>query len=63
MTEKRSPCLRCERLGKDKDQCARSCQELDRYREELPYGLLSGEDLSDYYIPGTERTPSYRNPF
>jgi len=63
MTEKRSPCLRCERLAEDKDECARSCEELDRYQEELPYRLLSGEDLSDYRIPGTDRTPSYRNSF
>jgi hypothetical protein len=61
MTEKRSPCLRCERLEKDKDECARSCEELQRYREDLPYGLLSGEDMSDYHIPGTARTPSYRS--
>jgi hypothetical protein len=50
-------------LGEDKDECARFCEELDRYREELPYGILSGEDLSDYHIPGTCRTPSYRNSF
>ena len=63
MSEKRSPCLHCKRLDEDKEECARFCEELDRYREELPYGLLSGEDLSDYQIPGTARTPSYRNPF
>jgi len=61
MTAKRSPCLQCKRLAEDKEECARFCEELDRYREELPYGGLSGEDLSDYHIPGVARTPSYRN--
>lgn len=63
MSTKRSPCLGCERLAEDKDECARFCEELQRYREELPYGLLSGEDLSDYQIPGSNRTPSYRSPY
>jgi hypothetical protein len=63
MSDKRSPCLHCKRLDKDKEECARFCEELDRYREELPYGVLSGEDLSDYHIPGAARTPSYRNSF
>jgi hypothetical protein len=63
MSDKRSPCLHCKRLDEDKEECARFCEELDRYREELPYGVLSGEDLSDYHIPGVARTPSYRNSF
>ena len=61
MREERSLCLQCERLTMDKVECAGSCEELDRFIERLPYFLLSGEDLADYAIPGSLRTPAYFN--
>ena len=59
MYAERSPCLQCERLTKDKSECASSCEELQRYMEKLPYFALTGEDLTSYRIPGVERTPAH----
>ena len=59
MRAERSPCLQCERLTKDKCECAQSCKQLEMYMENLPYFWLTGEDLTYYRIPGLERTPAY----
>ena len=59
MVEERSPCLQCERLKKNKLECAASCEELDKFKEELQHCPLNQEDSTDYRIPGLERTRSY----
>ena len=59
MHGERSPCLQCERLLMDKVECSRWCEELENFVESLPYSLLSGEDLTEYGIPGVQRTPVY----
>jgi hypothetical protein len=59
MSEERSPCLRCERVNKNKNECVGSCQELDRYQEGLPYLSLWRGDPVCYLIPGLERTRSH----
>ena len=59
MRAERSPCLQCERLKKDKYECAPSCKQLEMYMEKLPYCLLTGEDLTYYRMPGLERTPAH----
>jgi hypothetical protein len=56
MEEDRSPCLQCERVNKSKNQCAGSCDELDHYKDGLPYFSLWREDPVCYVIPGLERT-------
>jgi hypothetical protein len=52
MSEERSPCLQCERLSMDKVECSGWCEKLENFMERLPYSLLSGEDLTEYGIPG-----------
>jgi hypothetical protein len=59
MREERSPCLQCERLSMDKIECSGWCEKLENFMERLPYSLLSGEDLTEYGIPGAQRTPVY----
>ncbi len=59
MVEKRSPCLKCERLEKNKLECAASCDELDQFKEGLHHCLLTQEDSTDYRIPGLQRTRCY----
>jgi hypothetical protein len=59
MEEDRSPCLECERVDKSKNQCAVSCEELERYQDGLPYLSLWKEDPVCYVIPGLERTRCY----
>jgi hypothetical protein len=59
MEEDRSPCLQCERVDKSKNQCCGSCDELDSYKDGLPYFSLWREDPTCYVIPGLERTRSY----
>ena len=44
MHEERSPCLQCEHLKMDKSKCAKSCKELDRFKENLPQFSLSPGD-------------------
>ena len=61
MDEDRSPCLDCERVNKSKNECANSCEELDRYREGLPYLSLWRGDPLCYVIPGLERARTYSN--
>ena len=46
MEEDRSPCLQCERVNKSKIQCCGSCDELDSYKDGLPYFSLWREILS-----------------
>lgn len=58
MVVERSPCLRCKRLKKNKLECAASCEELDKFKEQLHHSLLTQEDSTDYRIPGLERTLS-----
>ena len=55
--EERSPCLRCERLRKNKLECAELCEKRKMYVRKLPYFLLSTEDLNDfsiYHVPDGE---------
>lgn len=59
MEEERSPCLECERVNKNKNDCVSLCEELDRYQEGLPYFSLWKEDPACYFIPGLERTRTY----
>lgn len=59
MPKERSPCLQCERLPMDKVECAGGCEKLENFIEHLPYYLLSGEDLTEYGIPGARRTPAH----
>ena len=59
MAEERSPCLQCERVNKNKNECVGSCEELVRYQEGLPSYSLWREDPDCYHIPGLERTRSY----
>ena len=59
MVEERSPCLKCERLKRNKLECAASCEELEKFREKLHRCLLTEEDSTEYRIPGLERTPRY----
>ena len=59
MEEDRSPCLQCERVNKSKTQCCGSCDDLDSYKDGLPYFSLWREDPVCYGIPGLERTRSY----
>ena len=59
MKEDRSPCLQCERVNKSKNQCCGSCEELDNYKDGLPYFSLWREDPVCYVIPGLERTRTY----
>ena len=59
MEKDRSPCLECERVDKSKNQCADSCNELDKYREGLPSFSLWRGDPDCYVIPGLERTRNY----
>lgn len=59
--EERSPCVRCERLDKNKNECADSCEKLKMYQERSPH-LTLYKGTSDYYsMPGLQRTPSYRS--
>ena len=59
MSEEKSPCLQCERVNKNKNECVDSCDELDRYQEGLPgLSLWKGNPVS-YIIPGLERTRSH----
>ena len=59
MDEDRSPCLECERVNESKTRCVDNCEELDRYRDGLPYLSLWKGDPVCYVIPGLERTRSY----
>lgn len=59
MDEDRSPCLECERVNESKNQCVDKCEELDRYRDGLPYLSLWRGDPLCYVIPGLERTRTY----
>ncbi len=59
MSEDKSPCLQCERVNKNKNECVGSCQELDTYREGLPCFSLWRENPVCYSVPGLERTRSY----
>ena len=59
MEEDRSPCLDCERANKSKNQCAGSCELLQKYQDSLPYFSLWREDPDCYVIPGLERTRNY----
>lgn len=43
----------------DKVECAGGCEKLENFIEHLPYYLLSGEDLTEYGIPGARRTPAH----
>jgi hypothetical protein len=55
MVKRRSPCYHCERLNKSKYECARSCEELAKYKERLSQYVLSRQDTPYYSIPGSER--------
>ena len=57
MIEERSPCLKCERLKRNKLECAASCGELEKFNEKLHHCQLTEEDSTEYRIPGLERTP------
>ena len=58
--EERSPCITCERLKKNKNECADSCEKLKTYQESSPHLTLYGETPGYYTMPGLQRTPSYR---
>ena len=60
MSKERSPCFQCERLKKDKLDCARSCEPLHEYMESLPYFLMSQDDSTSYRVPGLERREACR---
>jgi hypothetical protein len=59
MSEEKSPCLQCERVNKSKNECAGSCEKLDRYKEGLPFLSLWRGNPACYAIPGLERARSY----
>ena len=59
MSEEKSPCLQCERVNKNKNECSGSCEELKKYQQGLPYLSLWREDPVCYIIPGIERARSY----
>jgi hypothetical protein len=43
----------------DKVECAGGYEKLENFIEQLPYYMFSGEDLTEYGIPGAQRTPAY----
>jgi len=58
--EERSPCITCERLKKNKNECADSCEKLHAYQEGSPHLTLYGGNPGTYTMPGLQRTPNYR---
>lgn len=58
--EERSPCITCERLNKNKNECADSCEKLKIYQERSPNLTLYSGNAWYYIMPGLQRTPSYR---
>jgi hypothetical protein len=59
MKEERSPCLNCERMNENKNECVESCEELDKYQDGLPYFSLWRDNPVCYVIPGLERSRTY----
>jgi hypothetical protein len=58
--EERSPCITCERLKKNKNECADSCEKLQAYQESSPHLTLYRGNPGYYTMPGLQRTPNYR---
>lgn len=61
MKDQKSPCLQCERLAKDKFECAETCKELEFFQERLPLVTLWRGDPIVYNIPHFQRTRTYRS--
>jgi len=58
--EERSPCITCDRLKMNKNECADSCEKLKRYQESSPQLTLYRGTPAYYTMPGLQRTPNYR---
>jgi hypothetical protein len=59
--EERSPCITCDRLNRNKNECADTCEKLKAYQERSPKLTLYSGTFSHYTMPGLQRTPSYRS--
>jgi len=60
VAEERSPCVECERLKRNKNECADSCEKLKMYQARSPKLTLYSGTFSYHTMPGMQRTPSYR---
>ncbi len=58
--EERSPCIGCERINKNKNECADSCEKLKIYQERSPNLTLYSGTSGYHIMPGLQRIPSYR---
>ena len=56
----RSPCIQCDRVKRNKSECADSCEKLEMYQESLPQFTLWRDNPSYYSVPGLHRIPSGR---
>jgi hypothetical protein len=61
VAEERSPCMMCDRLKRNKNECADSCDKLKMYQERSPKLTLYSGTFSYYTMPGLQRTPSCRS--